>query len=74
MSKHTCHWPGCGRAVPPKLWGCKEHWFRLPSRLRARIWATYVPGQEITKTPSHEYIEAATDVQEWIRANGTTAT
>jgi hypothetical protein len=41
VSKHTCHWAGCGKAVPPKLWGCKEHWFRLPSHLRARIWATY---------------------------------
>lgn len=69
---HTCHWPGCEREVPPKLWGCKQHWFRLPKRLRDRIWATYRPGQEITKDPSPEYWEAAMDVQRWIRDRGTT--
>jgi hypothetical protein len=30
---------------------------------------TYVPGQEITKTPSSEYITAAKAVQEWIAAD-----
>jgi hypothetical protein len=64
---HTCHWPGCGKPVPPNQWGCKDHWYQLPLSLRRRIWATYVPGQEITKTPSKEYIEAAKAVQEWIK-------
>jgi len=65
--KHTCHWPNCGKEVPPAMWGCKTHWFRLPANLRARIWATYRAGQEITKTPSQEYLAAALDVQRWIR-------
>ena len=69
MSKHLCHWPGCLMPVPPKLWGCKRHWFRLPKLLRDRIWQTYVPGQEITKTPSPEYIQAALEVQQWIKEN-----
>ena len=30
------------------------------------IWAAYVPGQEITKTPSAEYMEVAREVQRWI--------
>lgn len=68
-SKHTCHWPGCQKQVPPKLWGCSFHWFRLPRNLRLLIWATYRPGQEITKTPSLEYIEAAKKVQKWIVEN-----
>ena len=63
---HTCHWPRCPRKVPPKLWGCKSHWFRLPSVLRANIWATYVPGQGSTKTPSAAYLGAAQAVQDWI--------
>jgi hypothetical protein len=63
---HTCHWPGCGKAVPPAMWGCWLHWLKLPKRLRNRIWATYCPGQEITKTPSESYIEAARAVQHWI--------
>lgn len=65
---HTCHWPGCGLAVPPHMWGCRSHWFTIPKYLRDKIWATYRPGQEITKTPSAEYIAAATEVQEWIRS------
>lgn len=66
--KHTCHWPGCGKEVSPAMWGCKGHWFTLPKHLRERIWATYRRGQEITKSPSPEYIEAALEVQRWIAA------
>jgi hypothetical protein len=64
---HTCHWPGCGKEVAPKLWGCKKHWFMLPAALRSRIWATYRPGQEIDKTPSPEYMTVVKQVQEWIK-------
>lgn len=67
MAKHTCHWPGCHKEVPPAMWGCKPHWFALPKHLRDRIWATYRPGQEITKTPSPAYLEAAREVQAWIK-------
>ena len=65
--EHTCHWPGCETRVPTAMWGCKGHWFALPKRLRDRIWATYRRGQEVTKTPSPEYMEAAREVQDWIR-------
>lgn len=70
MSAHTCHWPGCTTAVPPRLWGCKPHWYRLPKALRDRIWATYRPGQENTKDPSEAYLDAADEVQRWIREHG----
>jgi len=63
---HTCHWPGCQKEIPPALWGCKQHWLTLPQDLRSRIWATYRRGQEITKTPSADYVAAAKAVQEWI--------
>lgn len=66
--KHLCHWPGCTKEVPPAMWGCKPHWFTLPKKLRDLIWATYVPGQEITKTPSEDYIAAAQQVQVWCKA------
>lgn len=66
--KHTCHWPGCGKEVPPAMWGCKGHWFTLPKHLRDKVWATYRRGQEITKTPSPEYIAVAQEVQRWISA------
>lgn len=63
---HTCHWPGCEKHVPPAMWGCRIHWFTLPKFLRDKVWATYVPGQEITKTPSENYLKVANEVQQWI--------
>lgn len=63
---HHCHWPGCERKVPAAFWGCRKHWAMLPRQLQNRIWATYRPGQEITKTPSREYVEVARAVQAWI--------
>jgi hypothetical protein len=50
------------------MWGCKAHWFKLPKHLRDEIWRTYAPGQEITKTPSFSYRQAAMRVQKWIEA------
>jgi len=67
---HECHWPGCTKQTPPAMWGCKAHWFALPAAMRARIWLTYRPGQEIDGRPSREYLDAATDVQAWIAAKG----
>jgi hypothetical protein len=66
--KHTCHWVGCTVEVPPSMWGCKSHWFKLPKHLRERIWATYRKGQEVDKTPSKAYIESALAVRAWILA------
>lgn len=66
---HTCHWPDCPVEVPPAMWGCRKHWFMLPKKLRQQIWATYRPGQEVTKDPSDEYITAAMEVQEWCLAH-----
>ena len=67
--QHFCHWPGCKKQCPPAMWGCREHWFRLPKFLRDLIWRTYKPRQEITMTPSEEYIDAAEQVQKWIKEN-----
>lgn len=64
--KHHCHWPGCERQVPPAMWGCREHWYRLPKPLRDRIWRAYRPGQEKDQTPTREYVEVAREVQDWI--------
>lgn len=66
---HTCHWPGCTRKVPPAMWGCYDHWMMLPREIRALIWASYKPGQEISKTPSPDYVEAARQAQDWIAAH-----
>ena len=70
---HHCHWPGCNRNVPPAMWGCKTHWFKLPAGLRAKVWRTYRPGQEITKDPSADYLAVAGEVQDWIAAQAMSA-
>ena len=51
------------------MWGCPKHWFTLPKEIRDDIWRTYRPGQEITKDPSKEYMEAAQRAQTWINYN-----
>jgi len=56
---HRCHARGCNVAVPPKRLMCRRHWFMVPREIRNRVWATYSPGQEITKTPSSQYLDAA---------------
>jgi hypothetical protein len=66
---HTCHWPDCKKQVPPALWGCKAHWFKLPQDLRNKIWASYRAGQEVTMTPSKKYLEVADEVDKWIKLN-----
>ena len=67
MQKHRCHWPDCAVEVPPHMWGCKPHWFRLPAELRMRIWRAYRPGQEVDKKPSVEYVEAK-KARAWVNA------
>lgn len=67
---HECHWPGCGQQVPPAMWGCKAHWFRLPKILRMRIWAAYQSGQEEDMRVSDDYLRAAQAAQTWIAEHG----
>lgn len=52
------------------MWGCSTHWFKLPLALRNKIWNTYKPGQEVDLTPSRAYLDAADEVQAWIKSQG----
>lgn len=38
------------------MWGCREHWFGLPKKIRDAIWREYRPGQERDKQPSYRYL------------------
>ncbi len=67
---HECHWPGCTAQVPPAMWGCKAHWYRLPKALRDKVWRTYRIGQERDMSPSAEYLAVVDEVQRWIKAQG----
>ena len=52
-------WPeGCDLKVAPSMLFCKKHWAMCPKPQQRTIWATYRKGQEITKTPSREYLAA----------------
>lgn len=67
---HHCHWPGCTVQVPPAMWGCKYHWYKLPLALRTKLWQVYKPGQEVTLTPSVDYLLVAEEIQLWIARYG----
>lgn len=68
--RHECHWPGCTAQVPPAMWGCKRHWYKLPHDLRSKIWRAYRPGQEDDFKPSETYLAVAQEVQDWIAKQG----
>lgn len=59
MGEHLCHALRCKTPVEPKLLMCGRHWRMVPKPLKDRVWATYRPGQEVTKDPSREYVKAA---------------
>lgn len=54
---HRCHAIGCEKEVPPKLLMCARHWRMVPPTIQRRIWAHYVPGQEIRKDPTDTYLD-----------------
>lgn len=63
---HRCHASGCNRAVPARMFMCRDHWYALPKPMRDAIWATYRPGQERDKRPSAEYLENARTAIAWL--------
>ena len=67
MAAHLCHAPGCKTPVPSKMFACRPHWYALPKPMRDAIWATYRDGQEVTKDPGPEYLEAARAAVDYLR-------
>lgn len=64
---HKCHYPKCNRQVDPSLYMCQEHWFQVPIELRENLLNSYRSGQEITKRPSREYLDAAMAIRLHVR-------
>lgn len=56
---HTCHATGCTNEVPPVMFMCRDHWYKLPKGLRDEIWRTYRPGQCDDWNITSEYANAA---------------
>lgn len=65
--KHVCHAFKCNIPVPPKMFMCKSHWFKLPQEMRNEIWLWYIPGQEETKTPTEQYLQVAKKAITWLK-------
>lgn len=63
---HTCHALGCTKAVPPKMFMCRSHWFSLPKPMREAVWAVYVNGQEIRKDPTPEYLAVTREAIDYV--------
>lgn len=64
---HKCHAVGCEREVPPAMLMCARHWRLVPGRLKLQVLRHYRKGQEISKNPSREYLEAARSAIEAVR-------
>lgn len=56
---HHCHATNCQTPVPPEMFMCRKHWYKVPKSIRAKIWKTYRDGQCDDMEPSKEYCETA---------------
>lgn len=63
---HTCHAMKCETEVAPRLYMCYSHWRKLPKEMQAAVWGAYVPGQEIRKDPTEEYINVTERIIRWL--------
>jgi hypothetical protein len=50
------------------MFACRKHWFMLPKAMRDAIWAEYVPGQEVRRDPTPEYLAVAGRAERWLYA------
>jgi hypothetical protein len=65
---HKCHAKGCELDVPPRMLFCSRHWAMTPRAIQRAVWAHYVPGQEIRKDPTPEYLRVMGDAIEAVAA------
>ncbi len=63
--EHPCHALGCDVEISPSMLMCLRHWRMVPRNIQRAVWKEYVPGQEVTKTPTSKYLEV---MQQAIRA------
>jgi hypothetical protein len=66
--KHVCHVPGCMTPVKPDKLMCRADWALVPDLMRQAVYATYRPGQEVTKSPSREYVRVALEACRYVAA------
>jgi hypothetical protein len=66
LLRHRCAWPSCAKLVPLGMWGCRVHWYALPSHLRHRIGRAYRDGLATDEHPTRDYVRAHRAALEWI--------
>lgn len=59
---HACEHPQCFRQIEGRLFGCRPHWYALPTDLRSEVWRTWkarlrAPGDP-TAVAAHEAAKA----------------
>jgi hypothetical protein len=65
--RHTCHAKNCNKAVPPKMFMCRRHWFMLPKPMRDAVWREYNPGQEQGDAPvTGDYCKVTDEAIKWL--------
>jgi hypothetical protein len=52
------------------MWGCREHWYRLPNNLRAWIGRAYRIGIDNGTHPTPSWCKAHTAALAWIEQHG----
>lgn len=62
MATHKCFWPTCSATVSTTMFGCRRHWFRLPKRIRDKIWEGYRNSRSI-------WLEAAKEARRFAEEN-----
>jgi hypothetical protein len=77
---YTCHWPGCGTAIPAAHWACQAHWWKIPLGLRnilSRAWQTLravraqPAGAETARAALLEYRAAEQSILTWVKEQST---
>lgn len=57
--KHHCHALNCTNEVAPKLLMCRRHWAMVDKKIQAQVYGSYHCGQESSKRPTKEFLQAA---------------
>lgn len=66
---HFCHAKGCSTPCKPEHLMCIRHWKMVPELLKAKVYATYRPGQCDDKKPSEAWRRAAHAAIEFVAAH-----
>lgn len=57
-ARHACAVPRCEVAIGRRYLMCRPHWFKVPGKLRDRVWRTYLRKSRGDTTALREYVEA----------------